>query len=99
MLIDLLVLGAVTFVGAFIACKVFAYDIPILRQAGAALCFIVLNWIPIPTLVLSILVPAVGLYVCLMDNTYQRDTVTKVFALTYLFAAAGTLLIYLPMQT
>ncbi len=98
MLIDLLVLGVITFAGVFIACKVFAYEIPVLKQAGAALCFVVLNWLPIPTTILSILVPAVGMYVCLMDNTYQRNTVNKVFALTFLFAAAGTLIVYLPMQ-
>ena len=98
MLIDALILGAIIFVGVAVSCKVFAYEIPVLKQAGAALCFVVLNWLPVPTLVLSLLVPAVGMYVCLMDNTYQRNTVNKVFALTYLFAAAGTLIIYLPMQ-
>ena len=98
MLIDLLILGATIFVGTIVACKVFAYEITYLRKAGAAVCFIALSWVPVPTVVLQLLVPAVGLYVCLMDNTYQRSTVTKVFALTYLFAAIGMLIIYVPMQ-
>jgi len=98
MLVNLLILGVVLLAGIFLACKVFAYEITPLRKVGAALCFVVLNAIPIPIPTFPILVPAVGLYVCLMDSTYQRNVVTKVFAVSYLFAAAGILMVYLPMS-
>ena len=95
MIINLVILGGVLLAGIFIACKVFAYEISPLRKVGAATCFVVLNAFPIPIPAFPILVPAVGLYICLMDDTYQRGLVTKVFALSYLFAAAGMLVIYL----
>ena len=36
-------LSAITFVGVLLACKVFAYEIKLLRKAGAAVCFALLS--------------------------------------------------------
>ena len=96
MTIGAIILFGITFAGVFIACKVFAYEISIQRKAGSALCFAVLNVIPIPIPIpfISVLVPAVGLYMCLMDDTYDRSTVTKVFFLTFFIAIIGVIVVY-----
>ena len=89
-------LSAITFVGVLLACKVFAYEIKLLRKAGAAICFALLNTIPIPIPFpfINILISAVGLYVCLMDDSYNRATVNKVFGLTFVFAVLATMGLY-----
>ena len=93
-----LVLFGITLVGVFIACKVFAYEIPLLRKVGAAAAFSILNIIPIPIPFLSFLIPPIGLYMVLMDNTYQRSQVNRVFGLTFVFAVVAVLVIYLPQR-
>ncbi len=99
MIVGASILFGITLVGVFIACKVFAYEISVLRKVGAAACFAVLNVVPIPVPFVSFLVPSIALYVCLMDDSYQRSTVNKVFGLTFVFAVIGTLAIYLPQRT
>ena len=94
MLVGGLLLFGVTLVGVFVACLVFGYNISPLRKAGAAACFAVLNLIPIPIPLLPVILPAVGLYICLMDDNYDRGAVNKVFGLTFLFAVLGVLLVY-----
>lgn len=102
MVLDAILIAGITFAGIFIACKGFGYEISPARMLGAAVCFAVLEAVPFSSLfsgslrymyragwVLEILVPAVGLYICLMDDTFNRDMVKKVFALSYLFAAFG----------
>ena len=93
-----LVLFGITLAGVFIACKVFDYDIPIWRKAAAAGAFAILNVVPIPIPFADLIIPAVALYVVLMDNTYQRSQVNRVFGLTFVFAVASVLVIYLPQQ-
>jgi hypothetical protein len=91
-----LVLFGIVLAGVFISCKVFAYEISHLRKAVAAGVFVVLNVIPIPIPLVSLLIPPVGLYIALMDDTHQRSEVNKVFALTFVFAIVGVLAVYLP---
>ena len=93
-----LVLFGITLVGMFIACKVFAYEIPLWRKIGAAAAFSVLNIIPIPIPFVSFLLPPIALYVVLMDNAYQRSQVNRVFGLTFVFAVVAVLVIYLPQR-
>ncbi len=89
-------LSAITFVGVLLACKVFAYEIKLLRKAGAAVCFALLNTVPIPIPLpfINVLISAVGLYVCLMDDSYNRAAVNKVFGLTFVFAVLATMGLY-----
>ena len=89
-------LSAITFVGVLLACKVFAYEIKLLRKAGAAVCFAFLNTVPIPIPIpfINVLISAVGLYVCLMDDSYNRAAVNKVFGLTFVFAVLATMGLY-----
>jgi hypothetical protein len=100
-----IVLFGITLAGIFISCKVFGYEISALRKVVAAGVFVVLNVIripiPIPILgaIASLLIPALGLYVSLMDETYQRSEVNKVFGLTYAIAIAAVLAIYLPLRS
>ncbi len=93
-----LVLFGITLAGVFIACKVFDYDIPIWRKAAAPGAFAILNVVPIPIPFADLIIPAIALYVILMDNTYQRSQVNRVFGLTFVFAVASVLVIYLPQQ-
>lgn len=88
-----LTLLLVTLAGIYLACYVFGYEITWQRKLVAAAVFAGLNIVPIPLLIpfIEIIVPAVGMYVALMDDTYQRSMVNKVFALTFLFAALGVL--------
>lgn len=66
----------------------------------AAGVFVALNVIPIPIPIpfVSFLVPALGLYIALMDETYQRSEVNKVFGLTLAIAVVAVLAIYLPLR-
>ena len=82
--------------GVLLACKVFAYEIKLLRKAGAAVCFALLNTIPIPIPLpfINVLIGAVGMYVCLMDDSYNRSAVNKVFGLTFVFAFLATMGLY-----
>jgi len=89
-----LVLFVITFVGVILACRVFPYEITIVRKAGASMCFALLNGIPIPLPFLDIIVPALGLYMCLVDNYYDRSTVNKVFVFTFSFAIVSTVVLY-----
>jgi len=93
-IIGAFVLFGITFVGILLACKTFAYEITWARKIGAAFAFSILNIIPIPIPFFSLLIPPIGLYMALMDNTYQRSVVNKVFGVTLLFAIVATLWIY-----
>ena len=93
-----LVLFVITLAGVFIACKVFEYDIPILRKVGAAGAFAVLNVVSIPIPFVDLILPPIALYVILMDNSHQRSQVNRVFGLTFLFAIVAILIIYLPQR-
>ena len=96
MIEGILVLFGITLLGSLIACKVFAYEIPLWRKVGAAVAFAVLNAIPIPYIpFVDILLPALALYVILMDDTYQRSQVNKVFGLTFVIAVVGVVLVYM----
>lgn len=91
-----IVLYIIVLAGIFVSCKVFAYEISHLRKAVAAGVFVVLNVVPIPIVLVSLLVPPVGLYVALMDDAQERSVLNKVFAMTFLFAAVAVLAVYLP---
>lgn len=93
-----LILFGITFVGIFISCKVFDYKISTLRKMGAALVFVALNsvHIPIPIPFVAFFIAPLGLYMALMDNTYQRTQVNKVFGLTFAIAVFAILIVYLP---
>ena len=93
-----LVLFGITLGGIFLSCKVFGYEISMLRKIGAAGVFAVLNIIPIPIPLVSLVIPPIALYISLMDNTYQRSQVNKVFGLTFVFSVIAVLVIYLPQQ-
>lgn len=97
MLDGAVVLFIVTLAGIFISCKVFDYEITAWRKVGAALVFVILNVVPIPLPVpfISLLVAPLGLYMALMDNTYQRSQVNKVFGLTFAIAVIVVLILYL----
>ncbi|NKC01307.1 MAG: hypothetical protein GKR90_22800 [Pseudomonadales bacterium] len=93
------VLFGIILAGIFIACKVFGYEIPVWRKLAAAGAFALLNVIPIPVIPFAnILVPSIALYVLLMDDTYQRSIVNKVFGLTFIFAVIAVLVLYLPQM-
>lgn len=66
----------------------------------AAGVFVLLNVIPIPIPIpfVSFLIPALGLYIALMDETYQRSEVNKVFGLTFAIAVVAALAIYMPLR-
>ena len=87
-------LFAIALVGILVACKAFAYEITFLRKVCAAACFAFFYTIPVPFLLLQHGVPAVGLYVCLMDDRYDRRSVRNVFAATYVFAVSATLALF-----
>ncbi len=89
-----LVLFAITFLGTVLACKQFAYNITLRRKAGSAACFAILNSFPIPLPVIDFMIPATGLYMCLMDNSYDRLSVNRVFSLTLVSAIFGILVVY-----
>lgn len=95
-----LILFGITLAGIFISCKVFEYEISALRKVGAAVIFVVLNVVPMPIPIpfVSLLIPPLGLYMALMDNTYQRSQVNKVFGLTFAFAVVAILVVYLPQR-
>ena len=94
MLVGVLLLFSFTLVGIQIGCKLCDYEITTLRKIGAAGCFVLLNNIPIPIPILSFLVPPVGLYISLMDDSYNRSAVNSVFAIAFLFAVLATLAVY-----
>jgi len=94
MLVGALILFGVTFAGVLIACKVFAYEIPLWRKAAAPAVFAALNVIPIPIPFADLLVPPIALYVILMDDSYQRAQVNRVFGVTFIFAVVSVLAIY-----
>ena len=98
MLWNALILFGIVLAGIYLSCKVFGYEITTLRKVGAAGVFVILNIIPIGFLIISFLIPLIGLYLALMDNTYQRSEVNKVFGLTFVFAVVAVLVIYLPQQ-
>ena len=89
-----LVLFLITLVGVFISCRVFDYEIELWRKPAAAGAFAALNVLPIPIPILDLLIPAIALYVILMDNTYQRSQVNRVFGLTFVFAVISVVAIY-----
>lgn len=92
-----LVLFGITLAGIYISCKVFEYEISILRKVGAAAAFAVLNVVPIPFIPLAnLLIPLIAMYIILMDHSHQRSEVNKVFGLTIAFAVVAVLVIYLP---
>lgn len=91
---QILELSLITYLGIWIACRVYAYEISVLRKGGAALLFGVLSVFQLPIPIIGFLVPFVALYVTLMDDTYDRDTVNRVFVLTFAFAVLATVISY-----
>lgn len=104
MLEGAIVLFIVTLTGIFISCKVFDYEITPWRKVGAALVFVILNVFPIPVPVpfigpvISLLVAPLGLYIALMDETYQRSQVNRVFGLTFSIAVIVVVILYLRVR-
>lgn len=86
-------LAIIVFVGIWVACKGFGYEISIKRMIVAAGLFAALSAVPIPIPIpfIGLLLPALGLYIALMDDTHDRSTVNKVFGFTYIFAVLVTL--------
>lgn len=101
MLDGAVVLFVVTLAGILISCKIFEYEITAWRKVGAASVFVILNVFPIPIPIpffgafISLLVAPLGLYITLMDETYQRSQVNKVFGLTFAIAVFAVLILYL----
>jgi hypothetical protein len=93
-----LVLFGITLTGIYVSCRAFDYNITILRKVTAAGAFAVLNIIPIPLPFVDLLVPALALYMILIDNFYERSKVNRVFLLTFVFAIVSILLIYVPQK-
>jgi hypothetical protein len=93
-----LVLFGITLVGIYVSCRIFDYNITILRKVTAAGAFAVLNIIPVPLPFVDLLVPAIALYMVLIDNFYERSKVNRVVLLTFVFAACSILLVYIPQQ-
>ena len=89
-LFNILILTAIVFAGVYIACKGYAYEISTRRMLTASLTFAVLMTLPIPIPIVDLIVPAVGLYVGLMDDKFDRSTVNKVFLFTFLFAVLAS---------
>ena len=93
-----LVLFGITLAGIYVSCRVFEYNITVLRKVTAAGAFAVLNIIPIPLPLVDLLVPAIALYMLLIDNFYERSKVNRVVLLTFVFATISILLVYIPQQ-
>ena len=93
-----LVLFGITLAGIYVSCRVFEYNITVLRKVTAAGAFAVLNIIPIPFPLVDLLVPAIALYMVLIDNFYERSKVNRVVLLTFVFATISILLVYIPQQ-
>ena len=93
-----LVLFGITLAGIYVSCRVFEYNITVLRKVTAAGAFAVLNIIPIPLPLVDLLVPAIALYMILIDNFYERSKVNRVVLLTFVFATISILLVYIPQQ-
>ena len=93
-----LVLFGITLAGIYVSCRVFEYNITVLRKVTAAGAFAVLNIIPIPLPLVDLLVPAIALYMILIDNFYERSKVNRVVLLTFVFAIISILLVYIPQQ-
>jgi len=98
MFFNILILFGVILAGIFLSCKVFRYEISTARKFAAAGVFVVLGVVPVPIPLFSLVAPLVGLYVALMDDSYQRHEVNQVFGLTLLFAVVALLLVYLPQR-
>lgn len=93
-----LILFGITLAGIYVACRVFDYTITTLRKLAAAGAFALLNIIPIPIPFVDLLVPPIALYMILMDDSYERAKVNRVFLLTIVFAILSVLVIYIPQQ-
>ena len=93
-----LVLFGITLAGIFVSCRAFDYSITILRKLTAAGVFAALNIIPIPLPFVDLVVPAIALYMVLIDNSYERSKVNRVVLLTFVFAGVSILLVYIPQQ-
>ena len=93
-----LVLFGITLAGIYVSCRIFEYNITVLRKVTAAGAFAVLNIIPIPLPLVDLLVPAIALYMVLVDNFYERSKVNRVVLLTFVFAIISILLVYIPQQ-
>ena len=93
MLLGLFILFAVTLAGIAVGCAVFSYEISWARKLAAAGIFAVLNVVPIPIPIVSLLLPPVAMYVALMDDRYQRGQVNRVFVLAFVFAIASVVIV------
>ncbi len=98
MILGAIVLFGITLAGIFISCKVFASEISNIRKITATGIFTILNIIPISIPLFSLLIPAIALYMSLIDGTQQHSQVRKVFGLTFVFAIIAILVVYLPQQ-
>ena len=96
MLINTLVLFAGSLIGILLGCRMYDYNTANTRKLGAALVFallcIVTTYIPFPFI--DIIVPLVGLYVVLVDDSYERGKVNKVFFVSLVSAVLTILLVY-----
>lgn len=81
----LVILTIVLFCGVLLACKIFKYNIPLWQKAAATLCYVVLVGYHVNLPYLPYVIPALGLYLCLMDKRFERTAHLKVFAVSFLF--------------
>ena len=80
--------------GVFIACHLIGYEITAIPKGVASLLFAVLSSVPLPIPLANIVIPAIALYVGLMDKSNDRESVNKVFGISYIVSILGVMLVY-----
>ncbi|MEM1412030.1 MAG: hypothetical protein AAGH19_06685 [Pseudomonadota bacterium] len=95
MLFASIVLFVFAAAGIYLACWMFRYEISDARKFGAAAGFVAGLWAAhlLPTRIqfVALLLGPVVLWICLMDDTYDRYAVKQVFGVSLFIAVIGTL--------
>lgn len=101
MLIHWLILFLASLAGVQVGCNLYDYQISNTRKLGAPMVFSVLALVPIPLPIpfLDIILPLVAMYMLLVDDSYERSKVNKVFFVAILFCGSAVVLVYMPLAS
>ncbi|MEM1191617.1 MAG: hypothetical protein AAGI72_24000 [Pseudomonadota bacterium] len=96
MLINALILFLGAFIGVLVGCGMAGYHVSNARKLAAPLAFALLCAVPIPIPIpfIDIVLPLVALYVILMDDSFERSKVNKVFGVSLVFACGAIFIVY-----
>lgn len=96
LIISALILFIGAFLGVLLGCRVADYHISNARKTAAPLAFAVIAVVPIPLPIpfIDIILPLIALYIALMDDSYERSKVNKVFGVALLVSCGSIVLVY-----